>query len=286
VKFRDPDFRLPVKWTGKALPQTNLLGDMELVLSKLNVRTNGGKKKYWEAPSKYWEPVWSLRKNGETLEGWSQPEWIGEDAVGNRGKFLGIHRPVLKFIATIYPETQNTLAAPSIGSLPAVDLSALTTNIWWNRTMEAGSSSVVAMGICPPGVHVFIKGEYDTNSPSGMAATSGGSPSGWVGRSRRINPLQILEQHGHYTPNPTIYLRATDLKESERLAIRVKDSTGKFWEATPDGQGGPDGIHPFLLNLPKEVTNVVCEVVFLKPLESAFLVNTESDSHYSTDPIK
>ncbi len=166
---------------------------LEVVLNGLTVRTNGGKKKNWEAPARYWEPAWEFRRDGKAVGGWSEPEWVAEDPLGNRGQFLGIHQSVLRFIATVYPEATNTLAAETVASLPPIDLGQLSTNIWWNKTCQAGSNSVVILGVCPPGVHVFSGGEYDTNS--------------------------------------------------------LKDSQGLYWAATPESQGAPQGIHPFLLRL-------------------------------------
>jgi hypothetical protein len=123
-------------------------------------------------------------------------------------------------------------------------------------------------------VNVFCEGEYDTNSPAGMSPVHGGAKSGWVGRTRRINPLQTKHEDGHYTPDATIYLRAPDLKEPERLAVRLKDSEGKYWEAAAETQGSPQGIHPFMLRLPTNITTIVPEIVLLKPVEAEFLVNT------------
>jgi hypothetical protein len=281
IKISNPNPVRAVQWTGKPLPQAKTVDDVELELTQLTVQTNGGKERYWESPITYWEPVWKFRKDGKELGGWTEPEWIAEDPLGNRGKFLGSHQPVLRFLATVYPKADNLLAASAIASLPPINLSQLTTNIWWNTTCTAGTNTILAMGVCPPGVNVFMDGLSVTNS-SRMGAVRGGAKSGWTGESWRANPLQVKHKDAHYTPDPTIYIRAPDVKEPERLAVRLKDNDGKYWEAAPETQGSPQGIHPFMLRLPTNITVVVPEIVLLKPMQADFLVNTPNPS--STNP--
>lgn len=288
IKIANPNVVRAAQWTGKALPQVKTIGGIDLELTRLTIRTNGApaedagpnsRNYYFEYPSQspaaYFEPSWTFRKDGHELAGWTEPEWTAEDPLGNRGKRLGVHQSVLRFLATVYPKANNFAAAPAIATLPPINLSQLTTNIWWNTTCTAGTNTFIAMGICSPGVQVFCEGEYDTNSPAGMSPVHGGSRSGWVGRMRRINPLQVKNEAGHYSPDPTIYIRAPDLKDPERLAVRLKDSEGKYWETEPDTQGSPEGIHAFMLRFPTNVITVVPEIVLLKPTEADFLVNTQ-----------
>jgi hypothetical protein len=288
VRIQNPNPVRPARWNGKPLPQVKTNGDVELELTQLTIRTNGGPPQspgansrnyyfehYWESPAAYFEPSWKFRKDGNELTGWTEPEWIAEDPLGNRGRRLGIHQPVLRLVATVYPKTDNVAAAPAIATLPPINLSQLTTNVWWNTTCRAGTNAIVAMGVCPAGVHVFMDGQYDTNSPSGMGPVHGGARTGWTGQSWRATPLQVKHKDGHYTPDATIYIRAPDLTEPERLAVRLKDSEGKYWEAAPETQGSPQGIHPFMLRVPTNVTTVVPEIVLLKPIEADFLVNTQ-----------
>jgi len=54
----------------------------------------------------------------------------------------------------------------------------------------------------------------------------------------------------------------------------VRDDSGGIWTAKPEPQGDPEGVHAFLLELPAGVTNVVPELVLLRPIEAEFLVNT------------
>jgi len=295
IKIANPNVVRAAQWSGKPLPQAKTIGDVELELTELSIRTNGAPPEsagpnsrnyyfehYWESPTAYFEPSWKIRKDGNELSGWREPEWIAEDPLGNRGKRLGIHQPVLRLVATVYPKIDNLAAAPAIATLPPINLTQLATNIWWNSPCSAGTNTIVAMGVCPPGVHAFMDGQYDTNSPSGMGAVRGGAKSGWTGQSWRATPLQVKYKNGHYTPDATIYIRAPDLKGPERLAVRLKDSEGKYWEAAPEPQGSPQGIHPFMVRVPTNVSTVVPEIVLLKPVQADFLVDTHASA--STPP--
>ena len=98
-----------------------------------------------------------------------------------------------------------------------------------------------------------------------------------------------METHSHYTPDPVIYLRvkpsAPDAnqfnKESDslgdgngRLAIRLRDDSGSYWLAEPENP--TDGIQPFLVKLPAGITNIMPELVLLKPIQAEFLINTKN----------
>jgi hypothetical protein len=274
IKIANPNVVHAAQWTGKSLPQSKMIGDVELELAQITLQTNGEGKRYWQSQAPYWEPIWKVRKDGKELSGWAEPEWIAEDPLGNPGNFLGTQQPVLRFLATVYPKADNLAAAPAIATLPPVNLSQLASNIWWNTVCTSGTNTILAMGICPAGVHVFVDGEYDTNSPSGMGPVHGGARTGWTGQSWRTTPLQVKHKDGHYTPDCTIYIRAPDLKEPERLAVRLKDNDGKYWEAASEAQGSPQGIHPFMVRIPTNITVVVPEIVLLKPIQADFLVNT------------
>ena len=276
VKLENPHVTPAANWAGQSLPQTKPVGDFELALTAIQVRTNGAKNRYWETLSPYWEPVFEFRRQGQPVLGWSKPEWMAEDPLGNRAQFLGIHQPALRFFATVYPEATNTQAAPTVAVLPGIDLSALQTNLWWNRPL--GSSNLVALGICPPGVYHFSEGQLDPTPVSRMAAVRGGAPSGWTSARKQINPLKHKTTYAHYTDKPTIYLRADDLKDQERLAVRIKDDQGRSWVAKPEGQGAPEGVRPFLLDLPAGLTNITAEIVILKPAQAQFDVDTRKSA--------
>lgn len=267
-------------WVGNSLPQSTNVGGMEIRLRELIVRTNGGQQKYWEVPATYFEPMWECRQNGKPAAGWAKPEWIAEDPNGNRGQFLGVHQPVLRFFATAYPEATNPQVAQLIATLPPTDLTTLSTNLWWNKTNSVAANELVVLGLFLRGTHTFSEGNYESNSTA-VLGPGGGSPSGWTGMSRRISPLRVYESHSHYTPNPVLYIRydrpapnPSGLSaESGRLAVRLRDDHGQYWMAK--AEDAVDGINPFLVEVPPGVTNVVPEVVWLKPVQANFFVQTK-----------
>ena len=273
VQFANPHVVTPANWTGEPLPQTKTVSGLQITLARLNMRTN--EQKYWQTPSKYFEPVFELRQNGQPASGWSEPEWTTEDPTGNRGECVGLHYAALRFRATVYPTTTNADAALPVGTLPPVDLGVLTNQTLWNSRIRVGTNELVALGICPPGVYTFTGGAFDPTGPR-MTAVGGGAPSGWTSQTKRVTPMKLQTWHGHYTPAPTIYIRATQLKDPDRLALRLRDDSGRTWTAKPEPQGCPDGVHAFLLELPSEITNIVPELVLLQPVEADFMVETKS----------
>ena len=212
--------------------------------------------------------------------GWEQPEWSAEDPNGNRGKFLGVHQPVLRFFASAFPAATNTDSAQLIATLPQTDLTTLKTNLWWNKTNLLASKEVAVLGLFLPGTHTFCEGNYESSSTA-VQGPRGGSPSGWTGSRQRINPMRVKESHSHYTPSPVLYVRYHRERtvrslpgESERLAVRLRDDHGQYWVAKPESAA--DGINPFLVELPPSVTNVVPEVVLLRPVQADFFVETKN----------
>jgi len=275
AQFANPHVTQPANWSGEPLPQSKNVGPYQITLSRLNLRTN--ETKYWQTPSVWLEPDWELRRDGQAVSGWSPPEWLAEDATGNRGQQLGRHQPVLRFVATIYPTATNVDAAVLIGVLPGIDPITLTNPVLWNAKLAAGTNEFVALGICPPGSYTFSGGNFDPTGPT-MGAVQSGAPSGWTSQSRRLTPLAVKRWSSHYTPHPTIYLRAPSLPEPARLGLRLRDELGRYWATEPEPQGAAGGVRPFLLKLPAGVTNVVPELVLLHPLEADFLVRTKDPS--------
>jgi len=293
LDFANPFVTAPAIWSGGPLPQQKNTGTLEIRLAALDLRTNGGPKKYWETPARYWEPRWELRTDNKPVAGWSDVEWIADDPLGNRGQSLGMHEPVLRFTATVYPEATNANEAVLVASLPQVILSnATTTNItWWNSNYLAGSNAITALGWFPknPMCYIFSDGHFATNPPVSLAPTRGGAPSGWVGQSQRTSPLHVQYWQGHYSQGPVIYLRVgapgTDLNGSathldfgsrdpvNRLAIRLRDDLGRVWVAKPEPEGAADGIMAYLIDLPSEVRTVTPEIVLLKPARAEFMVD-------------
>jgi hypothetical protein len=251
---------------------------MEVHLTELAMRTNGGPKQYWKTPSRYWEPLWELRKGGRPATGWDPPEWVAEDPTGNRSQFLSVNEPVLRFSAAFYPSATNMEAALLLGQLPETVLTSGQSIVWWNRKLRLESNEVEVLGMFPAGTHVFSGGNYQTNPPPGMfmGPVRGGAPSGWVGQGQLpLTPAQLEKAHwGHYTPWPVIYLRAPVLGANERLAVRLRDEQGRYWLTKPEPQGVREGIRPYLLQLPPDVKSVMAEIVELRPVQAEFTVET------------
>jgi hypothetical protein len=273
TQFQNPHIVQAAKWSAGPVPQTKTPGPIEITLFELKVRTN--ETKYWQTASAYFEPVWQLRQGGQAAQGWSDPEWTAEDPTGNRGKHLGLHQPALRFSVSVYPLVTNANSLATVATLPRVDLNVLTNQTPWNSKLSIGTNEVVALGVCPAGAYTFTGGNFDPSGPR-MGAVRGGAPSGWTGQTKRLTPMKLQAWHSHYTPKPTIYVRADQLNEPDRLALRVRDDSQRVWAAKPEPQGHPDGVHAFLLELPAEVTNIVPELVLLRPVEAEFLVNTGS----------
>ncbi len=92
----------PAAWKGDVLPQEQRVGGVSVVLSRLNLLYNGSANTArWQTQSVYWEPVWELRQGERKVAGWEAPEWIAEDATGNRSQHLGVHQPVLAFFGWV-----------------------------------------------------------------------------------------------------------------------------------------------------------------------------------------
>ena len=276
VEFTNPRMTAAAAWSGRSLPQQQRMRGLDILLTELALRTNGGPNRSWETPSRYWEPIWELRKSGERISGWDEVEWTGEDPTGNRGKFLGLHQPVLRFSATFYPSATNLDVTTVMGMSPQTAVANLQSNHWWNIQTGVGSNELFLLGIFPKGTHVFSEGVYQTNPAVSMGPVSGGSSSGWVGSSQRVTPTRVQRWDGHYTPTPVIYLRAPQLSSKDRLAVRLRDEGGRYWPTKPEPQGIRDGISPFLVELPPEVKMAVAEIVLLKPLHATFDVDIAS----------
>jgi hypothetical protein len=73
LQFPNPCVIKPGRWQAHPLPQRLTVGDLEVELEKLVMRTNGGPKQFWQTPCRYWEPIWRLRRHGEEAVRWD--EW-------------------------------------------------------------------------------------------------------------------------------------------------------------------------------------------------------------------
>jgi hypothetical protein len=274
VRFPNPCVAAPARWAALPLPQRVRAGGLEVELTKLVIRTRGGPKQYWETPGRYWEPVWTLRRDGKEAAGWEEPEWTTADPTGNQGQFLGTRQPVLRFSAEFFPSATNLADATVLGRLAPVPVAPLQSNAWSNVTLTNGSGQLTVLGLFASGTYVFTGGVLETNPAMRMGPTQGGAPSGWMGQSKRISPTQIQHWSGHYTPVPVVYIYAPATSSKDRLGLRLRDEQGRYWPARPEPQGPAQGIWPFLVELPADVGPVSAEVVRLRPVEVEFTVQT------------
>ncbi len=279
AKIPNPHVVHPEEWTGADLPQQTTNGDLNIVLTGLRLRTNNASPKYYQTRSVYWEPVWELRRGTETVEGWTEPEWLAEDPLGNRGQYLGTNQPLLRFSATFYPAATNVVTPRLLGTMPPSIVTNRQSVVWWNQTARQGSNDILVLGLFPPGTRVFEEGHLLTNPPVTMGPVRGGAPSGWTGMSQTRNPLKVVYYSTHYSiTNSVIYVSAPNLNGATRLAMRLRDEQGRNWEAIPESQGSSDGIYPFLIELPTDVIQVTPELVLLTPVKAGFTVKIPSIS--------
>lgn len=159
------------------------------------------------------------------------------------------------------------------------DLFGETTSAWH------GWYDVLADGSC---LLLFSTGgtRFDPARHAMVKGPIGGSRSGWTGMSQQITPFKRKVTRNHYTPVPVIYLhvgndasdpfdgnRGSQSESPERFAVRLRDDQGNYWATKPEG--GANGIEPFLVDLPSSVTNIVPEILLLKPVQAEFIVNTK-----------
>jgi hypothetical protein len=277
VQVPNPRVMRPARWVGRPLPQRTNIGELELILTSVALCTNGGPKKPWETPSRYWQPMWELRHHGLAVTDWEQPvEWSAEDLIGNQSRFLGVHQPVLRFTAVFVPAASNldTQVVQLLTNTPPMRLANISSNNWLNVRTRWGSQELLLMGVVSAGTYTFNEG-LPASDPSVRAGpVSGGAPSGWVGQTKRVNPAQVRRWDSHYTPGPVIYVRAGPLENGDRLAVRLKDAHGRYWLTKPEPQGIFQDIRPFLIGeLPSETTTVTAELVVLKPVKASFDVD-------------
>jgi hypothetical protein len=274
MQFPNPCITAPASWPAETLPQRLRKGDLEVELTKLVVRTNGGPKQFWQTPCQYWEPVWKLLREGKEVAGWDEPKWTATDPTGNRGQYLGTRQPVLRFSAEFYPSATNLADSIVLGHLPPVTVAPLQSNAWAEVSLTNDSAPLTVLGLFPPGIYVFTGGRFETNPAIRMGATKGGAPSGWVGQSKRISPTQTKHWSGHYTPVPVVYIRVPASPSKDRLGLRLRDEQGRYWLAKAETQGPAQGIWPFLIEIPRDVGPVSAEVVRLTPMQVEFTVQT------------
>lgn len=261
-------------WPSTPPPQSVNDDGIEIHLADLVRKTNGAPDRFWESPSVHWWPQILLRADQKPTTGWLDPEWWAEDPTGNRGRTLGLHEPIQRFHIQAFPSVTNAILDRLAVTLPTVSLNALGNGMFWDRTATTGPVVFDAVGLLPPGMHLFTGGKYTTNPPPGgpPTAVGGGAPSGWVGVSAQSSPKRVQIWDGHYTPVPTLYLRAPTIPGDDRMGVRIRDERGRLWTAEPEEQGRRQNVRPFLLKLPPDVRVITPEVVFIRPRTATFTV--------------
>jgi len=270
ISIPNPHVIHPSFLSGGSLPQFERFGDVALVFTGLTVETNGYSTNYSGRPP-LWEPKFEIRRSGERVSDWLAPEWVAEDHLGNRGHFMGLKKPALKFEVMVYPSATNMARAKVVASLEPIKIRNLTQKILWNRKGSFGTNQIVIQGLFPPGTHVFSEGLCVSNQ-FGMGPVIGGAPSGWTGTSQRISPSLVQYWDAHYTPDPTIYIQCDFLGETNNLEVRLRDKAGRYWVATQEPECRRQNVRPFILNLPEDVDEVVPEVVMVSALRAEFVV--------------
>ncbi|HEX5221345.1 MAG TPA: hypothetical protein VFZ59_17405 [Verrucomicrobiae bacterium] len=305
VHLPNPYAVAPANWSGAPLPQSKTVGGLEIVLSGLRVqqmpkRTGMILPSYGVPRTKdaWWSdrmravfvPSGKCLSEGKPATGWTPPEWSSEDRFGNKPAFPGTNEPVLKFFATVYPHPTNSRATQLLATLPQTDLSITSSNIVWNQTNSTARTEIVTLGLFQPGTHTFSNGVYQTSSSElpepanrslrGLAGQRVGriilGSSGWEFSATPImTPRGAYYVRDHSTPSRIVYLRALKWNVPERIGVRFRDDLGRSWSARAEPTT-LDQIYPFYVDLPADATNVITEIVMLKPLRAEFLVDTRT----------
>jgi hypothetical protein len=79
----------------------------------------------------------------------------------------------------------------------------------------------------------------------------------------------------HSSSNLVIYVRVQNLVSPNRIAMRLRDSTGCYWSTRAETVNF-EQVYPFYVDRMSDKTNIVAEVVLLKPLQAEFLVDTRT----------
>jgi len=211
---RNPD----IPWRSEALPAVRRVDHLEFRLESLAIQTNGGPQTPWVALSLHWQPVFKLSVDGTPATNWEMPEWEAEDATGNRGQTLGLHEPVLKFMATVYPKPEAVSDPADRWRLPVPSLPTTAPGLQWNTKRVLKGVPITIIGLFPPGSYTFSEGQL-TNAPSGSGAMQG---CGWTGMSRQVFPGKWNSWATHRATNYTAFLRWPESKANQRIAVGLR----------------------------------------------------------------
>src|SRR2546427_369266 len=192
----------------------------------------------------------------------NSPEWEAEDATGNRGRTLGLHEPLLKFIATSRPRPDAVTEGSKRWRLPVVSLPTKTNGIQWNTNRLLGDVAITVFGLFPPGAYTFSQGQL-TNAPGRTMANVG-----WTGLSKQISPGKWQHWHTHTTTNYTAYVRRIVSNPEQRIAVGLSDEQGQvLWSeaSTGDERGG---ILAFVFNGSPGTNQAALEIIVLEPVQT------------------
>lgn len=256
---------VPPVWTAENIPAAHRVGEVEFRLESLEIHTNGAPDKYWETPSRHWQPVFRLTQAGQPAAGWEAVAWEATDPTGNRGQTLGLHEPVQKFIATTRPKPAAVTDEASRWQLPPVSLPTTTNGVQWNTNRVLRGASVTLLGLFPPGTYTFHEGRL-------TEATAKTNPMpGWTGMSQQVSPGKWKHWRSCCTTNHVVFLGFAAATPEQRVAVGLGDEQGQVtW---PAAQTGGD-IRSFSFEPPSGAQRVAVNVVVLEPARTEFTVKT------------
>jgi hypothetical protein len=267
VSIQNPAVRMDAAaWTPEGIPATRQVGGLEFTLESLVIQTNGGLARYWEADSRHWQPVFRLTQDGKPATNWEAPEWEVEDATGNRGRTLGLHEPLLRFIATSRPGPEAVTEAAKRWRLPLVSLPTTTNGIQWNTNRLLGDVAVTVFGLFPPGAYTFSRGQL-TNAPVPTAANAG-----WTGMSVQTSPGKWQHWQTHTTTNYTAFVRRIVSNPEQRIAVGLHDPQGQVLWSEASAGDQQRGIIAFVFTGSLGTNQTALEIVLLEPLQAEFVV--------------
>ena len=178
----NPHVTRPAHWRGEPVPLRAHLGNFDMILTGLSLRTNGAAYESAQFASYYWEPAFVLEKDGCPAVDWAEPQWTAEDALGSHGRWISAHQKVVRFHATFYPSFKNRTAPVVLTNSPAFRLADGMTNILWNLKTRFETDDLEILGLFPPGPRAFSNGVYQATAPPGFASSQ--PHTSWSGGSR------------------------------------------------------------------------------------------------------
>ncbi len=124
-----------------------------------------------------------------------------------RGQTLGLHEPMLKFVATTYPKPEAVSDKAKLWQLPVTLLPTTPTGgVQWNTNRVFRDASVTVIGLFLPGAYAFSQGQL-TNAPGRVS-----SMNGWTGLGKQVFPGRWQYWATHGATNYTMFLRWSSKK--------------------------------------------------------------------------